>query len=119
MPNTMLEPLTRLSDRHFRFVAELVEAEVGIKLPAAKRTMIEGRLQKRVRTLNYSDINAYVDRLCDREHLDTELIHLIDCVTTNKTDFFREPSHFAFMREVAAPEILRRPGRGNRPLKIW
>jgi chemotaxis protein methyltransferase CheR len=119
MPPVILEPLSRLSDRHFRFVAELVEAEVGIRLPAAKRTMIEGRLQKRVRTLNYTDINEYVDCLCDRQHLETELIHLIDCVTTNKTDFFREPSHFAFMREVAVPEILRRPGRGGRPLKIW
>jgi chemotaxis protein methyltransferase CheR len=119
MQPIMVEPVTRLSDRHFRFVSELVETEVGIKLPATKRIMIEGRLQKRVRTLHYSSINEYIDCLCDGDNLETELIHLIDCVTTNKTDFFREPSHFDFLREVAVPEILRRPGRGNRPLKIW
>ena len=119
MQPAMLEAQPRLSDRHFRSIAELVEEQVGIKLPAGKRIMIEGRLQKRVRTLNYSDINEYVEHLFDDAHFDTELIHLIDCVTTNKTDFFREPSHFNFMRNAAVPETLRRRGRGTRPLKIW
>jgi chemotaxis protein methyltransferase CheR len=115
----MLEAIPHLSDRHFRSIAELVEQQVGIKLPAAKRLMIEGRLQKRVRILNYSDVNEYVEHLFDGAHFETELIHLIDCVTTNKTDFFRESSHFNFMRNVAVPETLRRRGRSTRPLKVW
>jgi chemotaxis protein methyltransferase CheR len=119
MQPAMLEAIPRLSHRHFRSIAELVEAQVGIKLPAGKRIMLEGRLQKRVRILNYSDINEYVEHLFDEDHFEVELVHLIDCVTTNKTDFFREPSHFAFMRDAAVPEILRRRGRGVRPLKIW
>jgi chemotaxis protein methyltransferase CheR len=119
MEPAMLEAVPRLSDRHFRSIAELVEAQVGIKLPAGKRIMLEGRLQKRVRVLNYSNVNEYVERLFDEDHFETELVHLIDCVTTNKTDFFREPSHFAFMREFAVPEMLRRRGRSHRPLKIW
>jgi chemotaxis protein methyltransferase CheR len=119
MQPAMLEAVPRLSDRHFRSIAELVEAQVGIKLPAGKRIMLEGRLQKRVRILNYSSINEYVDHLFDGDHFETELVHLIDCVTTNKTDFFREPSHFAFMRDVAVPEMFRRRGRAGRPLKIW
>jgi chemotaxis protein methyltransferase CheR len=119
MQPAMMETISRLSDRHFRSIAELVEEQVGIKLPAAKRIMLEGRLQKRVRTLNYSDINEYVEHLFDEQNFEIELIHLIDCVTTNKTDFFREPSHFVFMKDVAVPEILRRRGRGPRPLKIW
>jgi chemotaxis protein methyltransferase CheR len=119
MQSATLESVSRLSERHFRSIAELVETEVGIKLPAAKRLMLEGRLLKRVRVLNYSDVNEYVDRLFDHENFEVELVHLIDCVTTNKTDFFREPTHFDFMREVAVPEILRRRGRGTRPLKIW
>jgi chemotaxis protein methyltransferase CheR len=108
-----------LSDRHFRTIAELVHEQVGIKLPAAKRLMLEGRLLKRVRALNYSDVNEYVEHLFDAAHFEAELIHLIDCVTTNKTDFFREPSHFSYLKGVAVPEILRRRGRGVRPLKIW
>ncbi|WP_184254502.1 protein-glutamate O-methyltransferase [Rhodopseudomonas rhenobacensis] len=117
MQPLMIEPLPRLSDRHFREIAELVEQQVGIRLPENKRLMLEGRLQKRVRALGYQDINEYVDRLFEDDHFDAELIHLIDCVTTNKTDFFREPFHFDFLRDTAVPELLRKT-RG-RPLKIW
>lgn len=81
--------------------------------------MLEGRLHKRVRALNYSDLNAYVEDMFDGGQMDKELVHLIDCVTTNKTDFFREPSHFAFMKNVAVPELLGSRGRGTAGLKIW
>jgi len=113
------ETVGHLSDRHFRSIAEFIEGQVGIKLPAGKRLMLEGRLQKRVRALNYSDVNEYVDRLFAGGQMDTELIHLIDCVTTNKTDFFREPSHFAFMKSVAVPELIGLRGRESRGLKVW
>jgi chemotaxis protein methyltransferase CheR len=106
-----------LSDRHFRTIAKLIEGQVGIKLPAGKRLMLEGRLHKRVRALNYPGLNEYVETLFEAGQLDEELTHLIDVVTTNKTDFFREPSHFDFMREVAVPELLKPRGRGD--LKVW
>lgn len=115
----MSESVAHLTDRQFRSIAELVEGQVGIKLPPAKRLMLEGRLQKRVRALNHSSVNEYAERLLDGEYLDTELVHLIDCVTTNKTDFFREPSHFDFLRDVAVHELLGRRGRGAQDLKIW
>src|SRR5258708_2437273 len=115
----MSEAITHLSDRHFRSIAEFIEEQVGIKLPAGKRLMLEGRLHKRVRALNYSGLNEYVEHLFEDGQLGTELTHLIDCVTTNKTDFFREPSHFAFMKQVAVPELLRLRGRGSYGLKIW
>ncbi|MBR0777371.1 methyltransferase domain-containing protein [Bradyrhizobium diazoefficiens] len=109
----------RLSERHFRTIAELIEGQVGIKLPPGKRLMLEGRLHKRMRALNFGDLNEYVDNLFQRDHLDAELIHLIDVVTTNKTDFFREPQHFTFMKDVAVPALLKRHERGHGNLKIW
>jgi len=113
MPDSALH----LSDRHFRTIAKLIEGQVGIKLPAAKRLMLEGRLHKRVRALNYSGLNEYVETLFEAGQLDSELTHLIDVVTTNKTDFFREPSHFDFVREVAVPGLVKPHGRSD--LKIW
>jgi chemotaxis protein methyltransferase CheR len=117
MQSALIETVPNLSERHFRSLAELVEKQIGIKLPEAKRIMLQGRLQKRVRELDCIDTNEYVELLFDEDYFEAELIHLIDCVTTNKTDFFREPSHFAFMRNVAVPDILRKV-RG-RHLKIW
>jgi chemotaxis protein methyltransferase CheR len=115
----MQEAAPHLSDRQFRTIAQLIEGQVGIKLPPAKRLMLEGRLHKRVRALNCSGIGEYVERLFEAALIDKELTHLIDAVTTNKTDFFREPAHFAFMREVAIPELLKPRGRGSHDLKIW
>ncbi len=106
MTSPMPESTLHLSDRHFRTIAKLIEGQVGIKLPAGKRLMLEGRLHKRVRALNYSGLNEYVDNLFEDDQFEGELTHLIDVVTTNKTDFFREPSHFSFMREIAVPELL-------------
>jgi chemotaxis protein methyltransferase CheR len=115
----MIEAAAHLSDRQFRSIAQLIEGRVGIKLPAGKRLMLEGRLQKRVRALQFSSLNEYADNLFEGSGLETELIHLIDCVTTNKTDFFREPSHFDFIRNVALDELLDRSGRVKRVLKVW
>ncbi|NEW89361.1 methyltransferase domain-containing protein [Rhodopseudomonas sp. WA056] len=114
------QPSSRqLTDRQFRSIAELIEGQVGIKMPSAKRVMLEGRLHKRVRALNFSGVTEYVDHLFDRQILDDELTHLIDVVTTNKTDFFREPQHFDFLRTVAVPELLKLPDRKSNDLKIW
>ena len=113
------DALDHLSDRYFKAVAEVVEKRVGIKLPPAKQTMVEGRLRKRVRALDLADLNDYARHIFDRGHLEVELPHLIDCVTTNKTDFFREPSHFEFLRNVAVPALLKLHATRTANLKIW
>lgn len=108
-----------LTDTQFAAIAELVEGRVGIKLPQSKRIMVEGRLRKRVRAMNLPSLAAYGDLLFNCNGLDAELVQLIDCVTTNKTDFFREPSHFTFLRDVAVPELIRQHGGRRVELKLW
>ena len=110
-----------LSEPHFRALSQLIEAQVGIKLPPAKRFMLEGRLQKRVRALGLSSIGEYVDALFHEDQFEDELVHLIDVVTTNKTDFFREPAHFDFLRHTAIPELMKLRGGAGRVhgLKLW
>lgn len=107
----------RFTDRQFQAIAELVQGQVGIQLPPAKRTMVEGRLRKRVRALGLNDLEAYGREVLERGRLDEELAHLIDCVTTNKTDFFREPPHFEFLARQAVPQLLARGER--RTVKVW
>lgn len=110
-------PVERLPDRHFASVVTFIEREVGIRLPETKRTMVEGRLRRRVRALGLASLAEYGRHLFDGDGDGAELTHLIDCVTTNKTDFFREPSHFDFLRSQAVPELL---ARSRLPkLKLW
>ncbi len=96
-----------LSDRHFRSVADLVQHHAGIQLPPAKRTMVEGRLRKRMRALDLPTLEAYGHH-CSRRAIADEFPHLVDCVTTNKTDFFREPAHFDLLRTTIVPRLAAR-----------
>lgn len=108
-----------LTPKDFQRVSALVGARVGIKLPPTKRMMVEGRLRKRMRDLGIDSFKAYCARLFDEEGQEREIPHLINAVTTNKTDFFREPEHYDYLESVAIPELIAARGEHMPLLKIW
>ena len=109
----------RLKDGHFNEIARLVESYSGIMLPPVKRIMIEGRLRRRVRALGLDNLSAYGAEIFERGRFDEEFDHVVDCVTTNKTDFFREPEHFAYLIDHALPALRRLHSGGAARLKFW
>jgi chemotaxis protein methyltransferase CheR len=104
-----------LSAKNFTRLANLIQGYSGIKMPATKRTMLEGRLRRRMRHLGVTGLDDYCRRLFDEGDLENEFVHLIDAVTTNKTEFFREPAHFRFLAERGLAAL----GAGRRTLKAW
>lgn len=112
--------LSRAKSYHDHF-AEVISRETGIKLPSGKKVMIESRLRRRVQTLGFSSIEDYYRHLFEDGGFGAERDDVIDLITTNKTDFFREPAHFRFLMNDMLPEILHRKQRLNRPasLKFW
>lgn len=106
-----------LSSRNFERLARYIYDYSGIKMPASKRTMLEGRLRRRLRATDIATFDAYCDYLFNHDGLVTEAIHLMDAVTTNKTDFFREPKHFDHMMAEALPTLMSN-GTGKK-LRIW
>ncbi len=109
-----------LSGVDFGRLSSLIGDEVGIKLPPAKRLMVEGRLRKRVRALGLTGFDDYCDFLFRRGGLEKERRYLINAVTTNKTDFFREPEHFTLLEQRLVPALLAaRAGERQPLLKVW
>lgn len=108
-----------LNAHEFKQLAEYIHGTCGIKMPPAKKTMLEGRLRRRVRILGLPSLGAYCAYLFDEGGLDAEAGHLIDAVTTNKTDFFREPEHFRFLAETALPNLAEQGIGIQRPLVAW
>lgn len=106
----------RLSRRHFDRLSKYINTYSGIQMPPSKLTMLEGRLRRRTRATGHRTLDDYCNYLFEEGGLDEESIHLIDAVTTNKTDFFREPQHFDFLQEVALPGFLQKQ---KRSLKVW
>jgi chemotaxis protein methyltransferase CheR len=110
----------KLKESEFSRFSSFIYEQVGIQLSPAKKTMLEARLQKRLKVLGMDSFATYSKFIFSAEGRRDELVHLIDAVTTNKTDFFREPGHFSHLTQKALPEILaRRERRGPEPVRIW
>jgi chemotaxis protein methyltransferase CheR len=113
----MAEPrLDGFSTHNFRRLSQVIHRYSGIKMPAGKKTMVATRLRSRLLTLEIATIDAYCDYLFDSGALDREIVHLINAVSTNKTDFFREPVHYDFIRDVVLPGMME---AGQRQLRVW
>lgn len=108
--------IEQLSARNFQRLATFIQDYCGIKMPANKRTMLEGRLRRRMRATHIDDVNAYCRYLFEEDGLEAEVVHLIDAVTTNKTEFFREPAHFDFLVSKGLPALA---AKGKREIRIW
>jgi chemotaxis protein methyltransferase CheR len=109
---------TKLSPAEFARLAKFIYDHCGINLAEQKRVLIESRLQKRLRARNIHSFKQYWEFLNSPQGLSEELVHMTDVVTTNKTDFFREPQHFEFMKSTVLPELHKAIG-GRRPLRVW
>ncbi len=116
-PNSILS-VAKLRSSEFQVLSSLVYKECGIHLSEAKNVMLESRLQKRLRVLGIKSFHDYIDYVSSKEGIENELVHMIDVVTTNKTDFFREPHHFDFMKEKLLPDFVNE-FNCSRPLRTW
>jgi chemotaxis protein methyltransferase CheR len=116
-PNPLV---TVMSDREFQRFSVFIHEECGIKMPPAKKAMVQTRLQKRLRLLGMTSFSEYADFVFSSEGMQTELIAMIDVVTTNKTDFFREPGHFDYLTGTAVPELIGNIRVGiQKKLMVW
>ncbi len=104
-----------LSTRDFTKLRQLIYAETGICLSPEKKTMVEVRLKRRLRALNMATYAGYCEFVFDRRGMEEELVFLINVITTNKTDFFREPAHFDFLAQRVLPEL----DSNGRPFFAW
>ncbi|HYF69521.1 MAG TPA: protein-glutamate O-methyltransferase CheR [Ohtaekwangia sp.] len=118
----MIEVMTvaqsgKLSMDDFLQVSAFIEEHYGIQLPITKLKMVEARLQKRLKALNVNSFTTYFDYVFSESGF-AEYKNMIDLITTNKTDFFRETAHFEFLTQEVFPEILKRKAADD-PIRIW
>lgn len=113
--NTDTYPKECLTEKDFKRLSEFIYGNYGIKMPREKKTMLEGRLAKRLRANNIPSFSEYCDFVFSEQGMDQEIIHMINVVSTNKTDFFREAAHFEFLYDNILPEF----SAEGRDINIW
>jgi chemotaxis protein methyltransferase CheR len=106
-----------LSDKDFQAFSNFIYNEYGIKMPSIKRIMLQGRLLKRIRELNMKSYSEYKDYFFSTEGQQRELYSFLNVITTNKTDFFREPVHFDFLTALVLPDFVKQSG--SKLFKVW
>jgi len=131
MSSAILEPTTdkesqgaslpdcRMTSADYVRLTKLVYETSGICLNDSKKVMVETRLRKRLRDTGASNFAEYWQLLRNGADREKELVRLIDVMSTNKTDFFREPRHFEYLKEQLLPSLAPKLRSENRALGVW
>ncbi len=107
-----------LNNSDFNRLKDFIYSNYGISITDKKKILLESRLQKRLKNLGLSSFTEYCDYLFSGNGNDEELIRMVDEITTNKTDFFREPQHFEFLKRHAVPDLQSRQSR-YKAINVW
>lgn len=108
-----------LSESEYRFLRDLVYQRSRINLGESKHELVASRIGKRLRQLglhSYSDYCRYLQSQNGQE----ELTDFIDAISTNHTSFFRDPSHFDFLRkQIMEPMRATARTAAVRKFRVW
>ncbi|HVT12742.1 MAG TPA: protein-glutamate O-methyltransferase CheR [Fimbriimonadaceae bacterium] len=110
-----------LTREEFLAFRELIHRHTGIFLADAKHALVNARLRRRLLFHNLDSFTDYYRILIEEGVNGGEFREMINCITTNKTDFFREPHHFEFVRDVFLPEMqhLASVRLVPRKIRVW
>jgi len=100
-----------ISPAQFARITDVLHEHAGIRMREGKEGLVRARLAKRLRKLNLPDFDAYLD-FVEKEPSRREFAEMIDALTTNKTSFLREASHFDHLRDAIFPTL-------KGPVRIW
>lgn len=108
-----------MTAEEFRLFRDMIHEKAGIALGDGKRQLLVARLSRRLRALGLGNFSQYYAGLKSDPQGD-EMRRMLNAITTNKTDFFREKHHFEYLRDHVLPEARARVSKGApRRLRIW
>ncbi len=103
-------PITK---QEYDRIRTLLYEESGISLGENKQSLVVSRLSKRLRELEIDSFAAYYNQVT-QDDSGGEFTRMLDLLSTNKTDFFREPKHFDYLRDRILPTLER-----DKRIRIW
>lgn len=104
--------LMSLTEQQYNHISSILNHASGIVLKGNRQTLVKSRLAKRLRALKFESFDQYIDYINSVRGAN-EIIRLVDAMTTNKTGFFREPSHFDYLSNKILPQLK------SRKIRFW
>lgn len=111
---TMAFDSHQMDDQLYAQFCDLIYKQCGIALGPHKKSLVVGRIGRRIRALDLKDAHAYLSYIMD-ETDQAELTAFLDVITTNTTHFFREAQHF----EMLSGLLERWFRAGKKLVRIW
>jgi chemotaxis protein methyltransferase CheR len=98
----------------------LIYDESGIWLGPAKAALLCGRLSRRLRALNIRTLAQYYELVTSPDQ-QWERVLMIDAITTNETQFFREAKHFEYLADHVFPRWRAEAAekRREKKVRVW
>lgn len=103
-----------ISQDEFEQFRALMRRVAGVNLSPQKKSLVSGRLGRRLRALGLGSFGEYY-RIVSGGKDPHEYERMVDLLTTHETYFFREPRHFDYLSDAVLPQL----SRGSRPLRVW
>ncbi|MCF6155615.1 MAG: protein-glutamate O-methyltransferase CheR [Candidatus Brocadia sp.] len=109
-----------INDKEFSLFQRLIYDESGINLTPAKKELLKSRLMKRLRERSLTSFKEYYKYVTEADTTGEELISMLDCISTNLTEFFREAAHFDFLSEKVIPFLVEdKRKKKEKKIRIW
>ncbi len=106
----------KISDDEFNRLVTYVHENYGINL-RQKRVLVEGRLSNELARRHYNDYTSFLNMVFT-DKSGTEMVALLNKLTTNHTYFMREEEHYTFMKDVFLPYI-EKTNASTRNIQLW
>lgn len=103
IPQVFVTEPTEMNTREFKLLSELIYGWTGINLNECKQPLLRSRLGKRLRALNLNTFAEYYNVVAEQGLYGAEAIEMVDAISTNLTEFFREPAHFDYLKRAFLP----------------
>ncbi|MBI3415709.1 MAG: protein-glutamate O-methyltransferase CheR [Verrucomicrobia bacterium] len=110
--------MNEVAKAEYEFIRRLVYHHSRLGLGNDKKTLVTTRLAKRLRSLNLREYDDYC-RLRKSAGGAEELARLLDVISTNHTNSFREFKHFKFLQQIVLPQWMPRLERARAPFRVW
>ncbi len=103
-----------MKESTFQGIRSLVYERSGISLGANKQALVRARIAKRMRMLNLDTYEAYLDYVSNDVD-GAEVEYMLDVISTNTTNFYREAAHFDMLRNIVRNWVSQKV----RKLRVW
>ncbi|MEM8577216.1 MAG: protein-glutamate O-methyltransferase [Pseudomonadota bacterium] len=112
-----LDRQAELTQGAYERLAVLARDKWGLVLAPHKRRMVASRLRHRLGALDLPDFESYCT-LIESAAGQSEWQHTVSALTTNVSNFFREPHHFTLLTERVVPRARAILDAGGR-VRLW